>query len=133
MILLRSLLLVFAVFFAAGVVTAAELAPRTSNAAGVKVTVTPKRIAADDAAWEFAVVLDTHSQDLSDDLLKTAVLVDAQGGRHAPLAWQGAPPGGHHREGVLRFKGLGALPEAIEVQILRSGEAAPRSFRWKLK
>ena len=79
------------------------------------------------------MVLDTHSQDLSDDLLKTAVLVDAQGGRHAPLAWQGAPPGGHHREGVLRFKGLGALPDAIELQIRRPGEAAPRAFLWKLK
>lgn len=133
MTFLRSLLLVFAVSLAAGAVTAAELAPRSSNAAGVKVVVTPKRIAADAAAWEFAVALDTHSQDLGDDLLKTAVLVDAQGGRHAPLAWQGAPPGGHHREGVLRFKGLGAMPDAIEMQILRSGEATPRSFHWKLK
>lgn len=133
MTLLRSLLLVFAVFFSANVVTAAELAPRSSNAAGVKVVVTPKRIAADAATWEFAVELDTHSQDLSDDLLKTAVLVDAQGGRHAPLAWEGSPPGGHHRSGVLRFKGLGALPEAIELQILRSGETKPRSFSWKLK
>ena len=112
--------------------SASELEPRTSSAAGVTVKVTPKSVAPG-ATWEFAVVLDTHSQDLRDDLLKNAVLVDTQGGRHAPLAWEGAPPGGHHREGVLRFKGPGTLPEAIELQIRRPGEPTPRSFRWKLK
>ena len=130
---LYSMFFVSAALFAWGAATAAELGPRTSSVSGVTLKVTPKRIAADAAAWEFAVVLDTHSQDLSDDLLNTAVLVDAQGGRHAPLAWQGAPPGGHHREGVLRFKGLGALPDAIELQIRRPVEAAPRAFLWKLK
>ena len=130
---LRSLLFVSAGLFASGAATAAELGPRTSSAAGVTMKVTPKRIAPDAAAWEFAVVLDTHSQDLGDDLLKNAMLVDATGGRQAPLAWDGAPPGGHHREGVLRFKGLGTLPDAIELQIRRSGEPAPRVFRWKLK
>jgi len=130
---LRSLLFVSAGLFASGAATAAELGPRTSSAAGVTVKVTPRNIVSGAAAWEFAVVLDTHSQDLSDDLVKNAVLIDGQDGRRAPLAWDGAPPGGHHREGVLRFKGLGALPDAIELQIRRTGEAAPRVFRWKLK
>jgi hypothetical protein len=113
--------------------SASELEPRTSSAAGVTVKVTPKSVAAGAATWEFGVVLDTHSQPLDDDLAKSAVLVDSRGARHAPLAWEGAPPGGHHREGVLRFKGLGSPPDAIELQIRRSGEAAPRAFRWKLK
>lgn len=129
----RCLLLAVAALMASGVASAAELGTRTSSAGGVTINVTAKSVAPGAAVWEFEVVLDTHSQDLSDDLLKTAVLVDAKGGRHAPLAWQGAPPGGHHREGVLRFKGLAALPDAIELQIRRPGEAAPRSFRWKLK
>lgn len=118
---------------ASGPATAAELGARSSSAAGVTVKVTPKDVSPQAAAWEFAVVLDTHSQDLKDDLLKSAVLVDAKGGRQAPLAWQGAPPGGHHREGVLRFKGLGAQADALELQIRRPGESAPRVFRWKLK
>jgi hypothetical protein len=99
----------------------------------VTVKVTPKDVAPDAAAWVFAVVLDTHSRDLSDDLVKNAVLLDARGARHAPIAWEGAPPGGHHREGVLRFKGLGPAPGAFELQIRRPGEGAARVFRWNLK
>jgi len=112
---------------------AADLSPRTSNAGGVGVSVTPKLVAAEAPAWEFGVTLNTHSQDLSDDLVKNSVLVDSKGARHAPVAWEGSPPGGHHRSGVLRFKGLGAQADAIELQIRRPNEAAPRSFRWKLK
>ena len=59
--------------------------------------------------------------------------IDAKGVRHAPVAWEGSAPGGHHRSGVLRFKGLGSQADAVELQIRRRGEAAPRSFRWKLK
>ena len=112
--------------------TAAELGARSSSAAGVSVKVTPKDVSAQAAVWTFAVVLDTHSQDLRDDLAKSAALVDARGGRHAPLAWEGAAPGGHHREGLLRFKGLGAQADVLELQIQRAGEQAPRVFRWKL-
>lgn len=113
--------------------SAAELGTRSSSAAGVTVKVTPKDVAPQAAVWQFAVVLDTHTQDLRDDLVKNAALLDARGMRHAPLAWDGAPPGGHHREGVLRFKGLGAQADSVELQIQRPGEQAPRVFRWKLK
>lgn len=113
--------------------SASELEQKTSSAAGVTVKVTPRSVAPGAASWEFGVVLDTHSQALDDDLAKSAVLVDSRGVRHAPFAWEGAPPGGHHREGVLRFKGLTALPDAIELQITRPGEPAPRAFRWTLK
>jgi len=121
-----------AAIFATGA-AAADLGARTSSAGGVSVSVTPKVVAPAAAAWEFSVALNTHTQDLSDDLVKTAALIDARGGRHAPTAWEGAPPGGHHRSGILRFKGLGAQSGTIELQIRRTGEAAPRSFRWTLK
>jgi hypothetical protein len=130
---LRGILAAMAALVVAGAAGAAELETRTSSAAGVTVKVTPKDVAPDAAAWVFAVVLDTHSRDLSDDLVKNAVLLDARGARHAPIAWEGAPPGGHHREGVLRFKGLGPAPGAFELQIRRPGEGAARVFRWNLK
>jgi hypothetical protein len=130
---LRGMLAAVAALVVAGAAGAAGLETRTSSAAGVTVKVTPKNVAPDAAAWVFAVVLDTHSRDLSDDLVKSAVLLDARGARHAPIAWEGAPPGGHHREGVLRFKGLGPAPGAFELQIRRPGEGAARVFRWNLK
>jgi hypothetical protein len=121
-----------AVAILVGGAAAAELEPRSSSAAGVTVNVTPKSVAPGAAAWEFGVVLDTHSQALDDDLVKSAVLVDSQGVRHTPLAWEGAAPGGHHREGVLRFKPLSPFPDAFELHISRPGEAQPRVFRWAL-
>jgi hypothetical protein len=108
----------------------AQLETRTSTAAGVTVKVTPKALAGD--VWEFAVVLDTHSQDLADDLTKAAVLAVAGGQRHSPIAWEGAGPGGHHREGILKFKPVKPAPRSVELQIQRAGESAPRVFRWDL-
>ncbi|MCC7485082.1 MAG: hypothetical protein IT529_08810 [Burkholderiales bacterium] len=112
--------------------TAAELATRKSSERGVTVAVTPQNLAPGAPAWEFKVVLDTHSADLNDDLVKSAVLLDGAGGKHAPIAWEGAGPGGHHREGVLRFKPIAPPPAAVELRIQRPGEAKPRSFSWQL-
>jgi hypothetical protein len=56
----------------------------------VTINVTPKNLASDADSWEFAVVLDTHSQDLSDDLVKSSLLLDGAGGQHSPTAWDGA-------------------------------------------
>lgn len=112
---------------------AAELGAQRSNAGGVTVVVTPQNLAAGVKTWDFKIVLDTHSQDLRDDLLKTALLLDGTGARQAPVAWEGAAPGGHHRKGVLKFKPVSPTPATIELQIRRVGEANPRSFRWQLK
>ena len=109
----------------------APLPSRTSNEQMVTVKVTPRDLAAN--AWEFQVVLDTHVRPLDDDLVKTAVLLDSAGGRHAPLAWRGDGPGGHHRKGILVFAPLEPRPPAIELQLQRTGEAAPRTFKWQLQ
>ena len=84
-------------------------------------------------SWEFAIVFDTHSQDLSDDLVKSSLMLDGAGGKQLPIAWDGGAAGGHHREGVLRFNPLSPRPQFVELQITRTGEGAPRSFRWQLK
>ena len=96
------------------------------------VAVTPRNILDRAASWEFKIVLDTHSQDLSDDLVKSTVLL-AAGNRHTPLAWEGAPSDGHHREGTLRFKAVNPIPDKIELLIQRIGEAKPRLYVWKLR
>ncbi len=118
--------------FAASVgMAAATLPSQTSSQSSVTVKVTPRNLAA--GTWEFDVVFDTHSQELTDDLGKTAVLVSDGRTSHSPVKWQGDPPGGHHRKGVLEFKPVSPTPASIELQIKRNGETAPRLFRWKLK
>jgi hypothetical protein len=94
--------------------------------------VTPKAIAPDNPRWEFSVVLDTHSGDLSDDLMQTATLVTSDGRELKPIAWTGAGPGGHHREGVLEFSVPAPWPSAIELKVERAGESVARVFRWQL-
>ena len=129
----RRLTLLFALasFLVAAAAQAAGLPARTSAAGGVTVKVTP--LAMSGTAWEFEVVLETHSKDLSDDLVKSAVLVTDARGTHTPIEWKGDAAGGHHRKGVLRFKPVSQQPRAIELQIRRPGEAAPRVFRWEIK
>ena len=117
----------------AGGALSAQPGVQRSSAAGVTVAVTPPDLGAGAKSWDFKVVLDTHSGSLDDDLVKTAVLLDDKGGRQAPVKWEGAGPGGHHREGTLRFNAVSPKPAAIELQIQRPGEAKPRSFRWELK
>lgn len=134
---MRSLKLAVAwsIFAAAVALTAsaAELESQKSTARSVTIVITPQNLSGEAASWDFKSVFDTHSGDLSDDLMKSAALIDSGGRRYAPVAWDGAPPGGHHREGVLRFKPVSPRPQSIELQITRSGEDAPRSFRWSLK
>jgi hypothetical protein len=112
---------------------AAELAAQKSSDRGVTVAVTPQDLSADAKTWDFKIVLDTHSQDLSDDLVKSALLLDNSGGKYRPVKWDGPGPGGHHREGVLRFTPVTPPPATIELRITRPGESAPRSFRWRLQ
>ena len=112
---------------------AAELSVQRSSTSGVTVAVTPQNLVASAKSWDFKVVLDTHSGELNDDLVKTTTLLDGKGGRHAPVKWEGAGPGGHHREGTLKFNPVSPTPTAIELSITRVGEAMPRSFRWQLK
>jgi hypothetical protein len=115
------------------IAASAELVTQKSNRDGVTIAVTPINVGANAKVWDFKVVLDTHSQDLSDDLAKSAVLVDGKGREREPLAWRGAPPGGHHREGVLSFPAFEPLPEVIELRVMRPGESELRLLRWQLR
>lgn len=110
----------------------AQLAPQVHSQNGVKVVVSPRDLAANAEIWTFGIVLDTHSQDLSDDLVQSTVLVDDMGREVKPVAWEGAQPGGHHREGVLKFKPLAPLPSSVELRMTRPGESTARVFQWRL-
>ena len=110
----------------------AATATQSSIERGVTVKVTLKSIGSAERAWEFSVVLDSHSVDLSDDLMQGATLSTDDGRTLKPARWTGAAPGGHHREGVLSFDVPAPQPRAVELRIARPGESAPRSFRWQL-
>ena len=97
----------------------------------VSIEITPINLLEQGATWDFNVDLETHSVDLSQDLMEVSVLVDGQGNEYVPLAWEGSEPGGHHREGVLKFASL--LEEELQVDLrLRTiGDVSERVFVWE--
>jgi len=97
-----------------------------NNEGGVTIEVTPQSI----SSGTFLVVLDTHSVDLSDDLTKIAVLKDENGKEYKPINWEGTPPGGHHREGILKFEPLSSTLKKIELVISGIGGISERKFLW---
>lgn len=103
---------------------------QTSSARGVTVKVTPRSMAEDAPTWSFAIVLDTHTQDLADDLLQTTELVTEDGRALKPSGWEGAAPGGHHREGLLEFAAPRPAPRSFELRMRRIGETQARTFRF---
>ena len=113
---------------------AAELgyAPQVSNEREIKVTATLQKIPNEAQTWDFEVALETHTKALNDDLAKSSALI-ADGKQYLPLGWKGAPPGGHHRKGVLRFKAIVPPPVSVELQIRLESDPSPRSFKWLLK
>ncbi len=131
-ILAATLGLVAAPLAALAQTSADATATRSSSDRGVTVKVTPKLIGSLDSRWEFSIVLETHSADLSDDLTQSATLTTNDGRTLKPTGWVGAGPTGHHREGVLAFDVPPPRPGAVELKIARPGESAPRTFRWQL-
>ncbi len=113
-------------------VSATALATQSSSERGVTVKVTPQSNGSSEGRWAFAVVLDTHSADINDDLVQSASLITNDGRTIKPAGWTGALPGGHHREGVVTFNVPAPQPRTIELRIERPGEAVPRIFRWQL-
>jgi len=111
-------------------VSAAGFAPQTSSERGVTVRVTPRDLSSAAKVWDFDIVLETHSQDLGDDVKAGATLV-VGGAKHAPVSWAGDPPGGHHRKGLLSFTPVSPRSGAMELRIQRPGEPTPRRFQWQ--
>jgi len=108
---------------------APALTAKSSDSGGVRVVVKPKRVDTG-SAWEFEVTMDTHTKPLGEDLTKAAVLVDGAGRRYMPVAWQGDPPGGHHRKGILRFPAPPEPTKSFELQMQGVGGASQRVFQW---
>lgn len=99
----------------------------------VKVSVRPKGIAPSILPWEFQVILDTHSYELSEDIAQVAGLLTDRGDRYTPRAWKGDLPGGHHREGVLQFDPIAPYPKSITLIVREVGGIPERAFTWDLK
>ena len=107
--------------------SAPGLAPRTVTAGSVEVTITPVRV--DNSGAAFQIKFDTHSGDLGLDVPAASRLV-VDGNEWGGASWVGDPPGGHHRQGELRFKAGGTAQG--EVRLTLSGLPAAVEATWTL-
>lgn len=105
---------------------------KNNEQANVAVTVTPTDLGGDSKEWKFDVVMSTHSVELDQDMLRVAVLIDNLGKEYKPLGWEGAEPGGHHREGTLVFAPINPYPQDLTL-IIKGIGGKDRTFSWVLK
>lgn len=103
---------------------------QTDRQGQVTVQVTPLALKAD--GWAFQVVFDTHTVTLDHDPTAVAILVGSDGREYKPSAWNGDPPGGHHRKGTLVFAPLDPMPSALTLKLRKIGPVPERSFFWPL-
>jgi hypothetical protein len=126
---LKGIVALMALVMVLGVAAAEQ---QTSNEGGVVVRVTPGRLTPEAATWDFEVVFETHTTPLTGDPAQFTVLIDPQWRAHAPLRWDGDPPGSHHRKGVLRFKPIRPAPATVTLKIRGIGGVAERVFTWSI-
>ncbi|MCL4704969.1 YncE family protein [bacterium] len=98
----------------------------------VTVEVKPLELSPSATEWTFEVTLDTHSVELNDDMAASAFLADDKGKEYQAVAWEGDPPGGHHRKGTLKFNPLTPFPAFLVLKLRGVGEAAERMFLWNV-
>lgn len=104
--------------------------PQTNSEGTVTVEVTPVNVTQGYGQWRFDIVLNTHSVELDQDMTKIAFLKDDKGNIFQPTNWEGAPPGGHHREGILVFNSISPKTSSIQLIIQDIGEIPERKFNW---
>lgn len=105
------------------------LKTQSSDQGDVIVGVTPVELKPGKEA-RFKVILDTHSVELSYDLLQVANLIDDQGTSLKAVSWNGGL-GGHHLNGELIFPPISDKAKMIELK-LKNISNFDRSFKWSL-
>lgn len=107
------------------------LEPLVNDQNSVTVEVEPLDIKMDEPV-RFRVSFNTHQGDLNFDLTQISLLEDDQGNTIQPLRWEGSPPGGHHRKGILVFPELKAQTKWIKLTVRDVYDVPERVFEWKL-
>lgn len=105
-----------------------EYSEQTNQEGPVSVTVQPSYL----DGWNFEITLSTHSVELTEDMTSATSLFDDLGNEFSPLNWQGDPPGGHHRSGILRFGDQIKDSTRLSLVVTNVGGIDMREFSWDL-
>lgn len=110
--------------------SSATFKTETVEGGSVSVAVTPRSLG-EGAPLEFEIAMNTHSVDLSNDMLKSVVLRDDRGEEYKPTSWEGPAGGGHHRSGRIAFVALAAGARSVTLIVKNIAGVAERTFSWE--
>jgi len=105
---------------------------KSSNLKNVRVEITPAQLIPGQQAT-FKVQMTTHSVELNYDVVKLSTLKDDMGREYQALKWDGDPPVGHHRKGVLEFPAIAKSTKSITLYIKNIAGVPERLFKWTLE
>ena len=104
---------------------------QTNDESAVRLDVKPFALVAGKPAV-FEIRLNTHSVNLSYDMVEVCSLQDSEGRIYKAVEWKGSPLGGHHRRGTLEFPKLEGAPQSVKLVIRGVAGVPERSFEWKI-
>ena len=126
-------LLVITLTVGLGLVLEARAYDRKSNRENrVRVDVVPVQLVSGKPA-QFEVRMNTHSADIGQDMVSVCTLKDDNDREYQPVSWDGSPPGGHHRSGILEFPSIDGNTESVTLVIRDIANVPERIFTWKLE
>ena len=124
--------LVITLFLVNLAVDASAYQAQSNDQNRVRVDVRPVQLLPGKPA-KFEIRMNTHSGNLGQDLVAVCTLKDNSGREYRPTSWDGSPPGGHHRNGVLEFPELGDGARSITLVIREVANVPERVFNWSIE
>lgn len=103
---------------------------KTNIEEGIEIGVEPME-SSDKKTWNFKITITTHEGSLDQDLTNGSILKNEKDDMLSPLGWEGSPPGGHHREGILSFPAFMEEPKTVTLKLSGFGKRE-RVFTWDL-
>lgn len=79
---------------------------------------------------KFSISLNTHSVPLNYDLTTISTVI-ADGKEYSPINWDGSPPGGHHRNGIVTFPSISIIPKNLQL-IIKGVAGTDWLFEWNV-
>ena len=113
-------------------VEAAAYKTKSNKQNRVRIDVRPVQLLPGKPA-KFEIRMNTHSEELSQDMLAVVTLKDNKGREYQATNWKGSPPGGHHLSGVLEFPEFDGNLESITLVIRLIADGPDRTFNWSVK
>ncbi len=124
--------LVMMLFLVNLAIDASAYKTKSNKKNSVRVDVRPVQLLPGKPA-KFEIRMNTHSVDLSYDMVAVSTLKDNQGREYQPINWEGSSDESHHRQGILEFPKLETNTASITLVIRKIAEVPERIFEWSVK